>query len=542
MRVAEALAHGLDALGVEVLFGLAGDANLLMLHALLEKGDVEYVAAAHEAASVAMASGYAHVTGKVGVATVTHGPGLTNTVTALVEAVKSSMPVVLISGDTPTIAEQHLQNIPQRALIESTGAGFQAARTAETVVEDLAVAARRALVEGRPVVLNVPVEMQDEDVNYNPPVPYSPPQPRLVDLDALDAALGVLVSARRPILLAGRGALGAREALVELARRLGAPLATSLRAKDLFASEDTSLGIFGSLSSPATLEVIGRSDCIVAFGASLNFHTTVSGSLLDGKAVVHCEIDPRQIGRFQPVEVGVTGDVRTVAETMLTWLDEAEIVPSDFADEAASVLAAHAVVPSELSTDTTIDIRTFVREFDAMLPPARQLVFDGGRFIIETARNLHVPEPTHFVWPLGFGSIGLGVSHAVGAAFGRRDVATVAIVGDGGFMMGGIADIHTAVTHGLGLIVLIFNDQSYGAEYIQLKNRGLDPRLSRNDWPEFSPLVRALGATAFVVRCPDDLGPLRELLDTRAAGDTVVVDVRLDPELVPDKYDPDRLT
>src|SRR5690606_36221543 len=116
-----------------------------------------------------MAQGWARVAGKVGVAAVTHGPGLTNTVTALVEGVKAGTPMVLLVGDTPATDREHAQNINQSALVAATGAGFEQLRSPETVAEDLARVFYRAHVEHRPIVLNMPVEFQWQEIEYQKP-------------------------------------------------------------------------------------------------------------------------------------------------------------------------------------------------------------------------------------------------------------------------------------------------------------------------------------------------------------------------------------
>src|SRR5690606_26304358 len=128
-----------------------------------------YVAAVHEGSAVLMAQGWARVAGKTGLAAVTHGPGLTNAVTALVEGTKAGTPMVLIAGDTPVIDREHAQNIEQPAMVAATGAGFEPLRAPQTVAEDLSRAFYRAQVERRPIVFNVPVEFQWKEIEYEEP-------------------------------------------------------------------------------------------------------------------------------------------------------------------------------------------------------------------------------------------------------------------------------------------------------------------------------------------------------------------------------------
>ena len=160
----DVVARALVDHGVDTVFGVLGDGNLFIGENLQREHDVTFIGATHEANAVCMAEGWAKATGRLGVATVTHGPGLTNTITALVEGVKNETPMLLVAGDTPIENEQHLQNLDQHALVVATGAGFQAVRNVETIAEDVSSAVRRAHAERRPIVLNIPLNIEWDEV------------------------------------------------------------------------------------------------------------------------------------------------------------------------------------------------------------------------------------------------------------------------------------------------------------------------------------------------------------------------------------------
>ena len=159
-------ARSLADLGLEVVFGLVGDGNLFLIDSLIREFGVCYISAAHESAVVSMADAYARVSGKTGVAIVTHGPGLTNTVTALTEAARNNTRLLLICGDTPSAEREHLQDIHQREVIQATGAGFEEVRASGSIGADLAVAVRRMRTERRPIVLNFPVDIALATASY----------------------------------------------------------------------------------------------------------------------------------------------------------------------------------------------------------------------------------------------------------------------------------------------------------------------------------------------------------------------------------------
>src|SRR5438477_9618919 len=277
LRVHQAIARMLVANGVSTIFGLMGDANMFMIDYFIRECGGTFVAAAHEAGAATMALGYAASSRTIGVCSVTHGPAMVNTATALAHGVKASLPMVLICGDTDTEDRFHTQNIAQREFVIAAGAGFEQLRSVGTVAEDVATVLRRAVAERRPIVLNVPLELDWREADSFEPVQVRFPDPRAVvsSSEDLDDAIGIIAAAKRPIIVAGRGATSpeARDSILKLAARMQAPVATTLKAKDLFHGEPFNLGIFGTVSSPAAVETIMESDCILAFGSSLNTKT-----------------------------------------------------------------------------------------------------------------------------------------------------------------------------------------------------------------------------------------------------------------------------
>ncbi|MGW4340595.1 thiamine pyrophosphate-binding protein [Rhodococcus koreensis] len=299
MKIFQACAQALLDHGVEVMFGLMGDVNMLFVAHYREHGG-DFVPTVHESSAVAMADSRSRFTGRVGVATVTHGLGLSNTITALVEAVRSRSRVVLLTRDTPA-EPTHFQRLDIHSFAAAAGAGYEKVYRKESLVRDLNRSFQRAVAEHRPIVVNIPADLMLDDAGQQPPVrvpvPHSPAVPVL---DDLDAALGVTASAKRPIVLAGRGAVlsGAQQALVALASKLAAPVATSVLAKDLFRGHPANLGICGSMSHSVDSTAIAESDLIISFGASLNVDTTFHGEWVAEKNLVQIDIDPGRFGWY----------------------------------------------------------------------------------------------------------------------------------------------------------------------------------------------------------------------------------------------------
>ena len=533
----DAVAQALVDHGVDTVFGVLGDGNLFIGENLQRQHDVNLVGATHEANAVCMAEGWAKATGRLGVATVTHGPGLTNTIPALVEGVKNETPMLLVAGDTPVENEQHLQNLDQHALVAATGAGFQPVRNVETIAEDVSTAVRRAHAERRPIVVNVPLNIEWDEVDYEPrPALNSPPVRLAPDPDQLESALGIIASSARPVILAGRGAVlsGAREVLIELGDALGAPLATSLLGTGFFSDQPFNLGIHGTLSHEVAGETLAMADCLIVFGASLNFFTTDYQSLLAGKRVVHVNLDPTHIDRHATVAAGVVGDATVVAEAMIALLKEAEHQPSSFRTaDLEKKLQEFDLSDSyeDKSYDGAVDPRTLTRQLDAGLPQDRQVVVDAGRFMLD-ALTMSVPNPRDLVTSHGFGAIGLGMSTAIGAAVAHPTRPTVLCIGDGGYMMGGLTELSTAVHLGLDLIVIVYNDGSYGAEHIQLVTKGMDPAASLHEWPDFCAVAESMGCDTAKIASLDDIDAALEVVKNRQPGRPVLIEASTDPDVV----------
>lgn len=532
MHVYQSIARAVSDHGVETMFGLMGDANLFMVDSFVRDCGGRFVPAAHEGSSVLMALAFSHVAGKVGVATVTHGPALTNCITALTEGVRGHVPMVLLAGDTPVANPRHLQGIDQRELVKTTGAGFEQVRAPDTVGVDIERAFYRAQVERRPIVVNMPSDFMWQETEHEVRVldVFTAPG-GVAEGDILDEAIGMIASARRPLILAGAGAVDARDQLIRLADRLEAPLATTLKAKGLFQDHPYNIDIFGTLSTPAAYELIAQADCIVCFGTGLQDFTTDRGKLMKDKRIVQVDVKPTAIGGGLHPDAALVADAGLTAQTILYWLDEAEIPSSGFTRELdVETLTAHPT-GSDNTADGCVNYVHSLERLEEALPADRILVTDGGRFMTEVWCRISAPDPQSFVVTANFGSIGLGLQEAIGAGLAAPDRPVVVFSGDGGFMMGGINEFNTAVRLGLDLIVIVANDSAYGAEHIQFLDRKMDPSLTQFDWPSFAQVATSLGGQGIEVHSNAELeSAIAALADRKGP---VLIELRLDPHDVP---------
>jgi thiamine pyrophosphate-dependent acetolactate synthase large subunit-like protein len=532
VQVAEAVGRALASLGVDAVFGLLGSGNLTFTNALRDAG-VPFHAARHEGGAICMADGYARVSGRLAACSVHQGPGLTNAVTGLTEAAKSRTPLLVLAADTPAAALRSNFRIDQAGLVEAVGAVAERVHGPATAMADVARAVRRARVERRAVVLNLPLDAQAADCEPElpPAAPeLAPPRPAAT---AVDALARLLAEARRPAIVAGRGAVlaGAGPALRELGEASGAVLATSAVANGLFAGDPYALGIAGGFSSPLASRLLGEADAVVAFGAALNQWTTRHGTLIaSGARVAQVDLDGDAIGAHRPVELGVVGDARETAEALVAALDAA-VGAGRRTEALAAEIAAGGWRDQPYEDGAAagrLDPRTLSIALDDMLPLERTVVVDSGHFMGWPSMYLRMPDAAGFVFPQAFQCVGLGLGNAIGAALARPDRLTVAALGDGGALMA-LPELETLGRLGVPLLVVIYDDAAYGAEVHHFRPMGQAVDLAQFPDTDFAALAEAAGCRGLEARTVDDLEGVRAWLAVRDR--PLVLDARVDPDI-----------
>lgn len=511
----------LDA-GIDTVFGVMGEISIDML-AVLTRGGGRYLPARHESAALAMADGFARASGRIGVATVTYGPGLTNALTGLISAQRHGGRVLLITGQRARLDSQ--QGLDQVALLAPTGIAVVTVTTQEEVRGSIARALAAIEATGRSVVLNYRDQAVETPFRTAHRADASvaeattpPPAAARHSADALARAAELIARSQRPVILAGRGAIHAREALVALADATGAALLTSLMAKGLFGAHPAHLGLSGGFATQDGRACMGEADQVIAFGASLNPWTTLMGEGYPQARLIQIDSDPAAFARsgIAPA-VAIHGDAGAVAESLLdSRRSRGPAMPW------WGRTAAHAESPFGLGG---ADPRGICRALDAVLPRERVLVTDAGHFFEAPIAELSVPDADAFLWTAGFGAIGCGLGTAIGAAVARPDRLCVLFIGDGGLMMN-LGDLDTAVRAGIRLLVVVMDDAAYGAEVKHLDHRGLPAALAQFREIDFAAVGRSLGLEALTLAGPDDVKALPDRL--ARCGGPLLAHVRLD--------------
>lgn len=535
MRVAEAIGAALPDLGVTDAFGLIGSGNFAVTEAMVRRG-VRFVGARHECAAVSMADAYARVSGRVGVATVHQGPGLTNATTALAEAAKARTPLVVVAADTSAGAVRSNFAMDQAGLAAAVGAVAERAGSPASAIDDLSRAWGRAVGERRAVLFSLPLDIQAAEAPRAEIAPPALPAPPAPAPEGIRRVADLLAQARAPVIVAGRGAVlaAAGPALQALGERAGALLATSANGHGLFAGNRWALGISGGFAPPTSARLLREADVVLAFGASLNMWTTRHGELIGpGARVVQVDVEADAVGGHRPVDVGLVADARLAAEALAAELDRrGHPGPGLRREEVARAIAAGAWrhVPHEDASDgDRIDPRTFSKALEELLPAERLVAVDSGHFMGWPPMYLSVPDAAGFVFTQSFQSIGLGLSSAIGAAVARPDRLTVACLGDGGALMAA-GEFETLVRLRLPMLVVVYNDAAYGAEVHHFGPQGHPVDLVRYPDPDLAGLARGVGAGAATVRSLDDLEALEKWLERR--DEPFVLDVKVVPDVV----------
>ncbi|MDE2142134.1 MAG: thiamine pyrophosphate-binding protein [Elusimicrobia bacterium] len=528
----------LEREGVRHVFGIPGGPIIPLYEAMHARGVMTPVLAKHEGGAAFMADAYARATGRVGVCCTTTGPGATNALTGLAVSQADQVPVLLLTAQVPT--RQFGMGAFQESSPEISDivALFKPVTKWSTMLHHpsrmgaTARAALRIMQTGRPgpVHLSLPLDYITQPVadELIPPARYRPGI-ELFDRSSVREAVGLLLAARRPAILAGAGVNVSRAwtALRALAERLDLPVATSFRAKGCLPEDHPlSLGVLGPSGSPDVRErLLGpETDLLLVVGSSLGEVTSCGfDERLAGKSLLQIDVDPAVIGRNFPVAVGLTGDARSVLVEMLHETGRR----LDRAGGAPAVRPAPPAVPDEPTPrehSAGYLPQTLLKELRRCLPADAMLFVDNGSIRSWVGRHFPVLRENSFFVNMGLASMGYAVAGAVGAQLACPERVVVALAGDAAFAMNGM-EVHTAVECGAPVIWVIVNNGGHGMIYHgerALYGGRFHSSVFRRPLDVVS-VARGLGAAAFRVERPGQLA--EAMAAARALRAPAVIDV-----------------
>jgi acetolactate synthase-1/2/3 large subunit len=540
MRAVDAVMECLKAEGVEVVFGYPGGANLPTYDAFVDAG-IKHVLVRHEQGGGHAAEGYAKATGKVGVCLATSGPGATNLVTAITNAMMDSTPVVFLTGQVRTellgtdgfqeadmlgitmpivkhsFLIQHPNEIP-RAIHEA----FHIART------------------GRPgpVVVDIPQDLSRAEIDYEPVTDVRLPgyQPTTEgNQKQIRQAAKALASARRPVIYAGGGVINAdaSEELTALVRADRFPVTCTLMGLGAYPAPDPQwLGMLGMHGTRAANYAIDEADLVCCIGA--RFDDRVTGKLSEfapRAKFIHIDVDPAEISKNVPAHIPIVGDAKNVLTKLVAEYRALKPDPSRLEEWWQRIDAWRERHPLRYddSDDREIKPQFMIEALYEATGGNAIVTSDVGQHQMWAAQYFHFTRPRQWINSGGLGTMGFGLPAAVGAQVGRPDETVICITGDGSVQMN-IQELATCAQEGIPIKVFIMNN-GYLGMVRQWQELFWDRRYSHVDmgqYPDFVKLAEAYGCTG--LRFDDKTTLVDDMKGALALDGPVVVDVRVTQE------------
>jgi acetolactate synthase-1/2/3 large subunit len=526
------IAHCLKQEGVTKVFGQCGHTNYALIDACHKLG-IEYVSFRHEQMAAHAADAYFRVSHKLAVVNVHLSPGMTNALTGVVTAAADSTPMVVICGNTPSYhhAREPHQGIRFHA-DASQGDIYRPISKRVWRIDDakyLTDVMPRALnvaQTGRPgaVLLDVPMDVFSQQISAEPVTVARRPNygKAAGDPRGIAAAADLLGRASSPLIFAGNGATlsEASAELVQVAEHLGAPVATTLMAKGIFPEDHAlSLGMTGIWGTRAANDLARSADVILAVGTGFGEADCSSWNpqytfAIPPTKLIQIDIDPQEIGKIYPVDVGIVGDAQATLAELREALGARQVKPS--AAHARTVAAAKAEWAKELAREqrnsgTPIHPARLLNEISRVASPDTIFVTDVGWNKNGAGQQLVARQPQRFITSGGMATMGFAPAAAIGAKIGAPDKPVMCLVGDGGFLSV-VGALTTSVELGIPVVWVLFNNfcfstiRTVGTTYF---NNAYGTEFTTPDGkpynPDFVQLARAFGIEAARVQAPDDL-------------------------------------
>ena len=546
LKAGEAVIELLRQEGVSHIFGIVGSSFLDILDPLYDDASMQFIGVRHEQGAALMADGFSRISGAPSVCLATNGPGVLNLTYGIGSAYVAHSPVVVLA---PSASRDHqyrnsTQEFDQVALFKPiTKASFPVNK-----IERLPDAIRQAFriaTSGKmgPVMVDIPRDLlpgAEIDLDLLPPESYRSGQTRARgDRNLIDKAARTLLSAQRPVILAGGGIQwsNAGEEVSRLADLIGAAVVTSYGRADAIPNDHPMfLGHLGRLGSEEAIEAIRQADVILAAGTRLSQSTTFyDNRFIPADAqIVQIEIDPQELGRNYPVTVGIEGDAKAVLEDLLERMRADEPRPNpQWVSEIEDLAARRA---DRLNGEGRLSYlplkpQRVYAELRKVMPRDAIIALDAGLAPNFGQDRLNFYEPRSLITSLDLGGLGFSFPASLGAKFAAPDRPVVNFNGDGGFLFNA-QEFATAVRYNLKVVTVIMNNSCWGSEKAY-QRYAFDERYVGADTnnPRFDRYAELFGGTGFYVERPEDVGDA--LLEALKTDGPSIIEIPTDPDEMP---------
>ena len=541
MSGASSLVKSLESAGVDVMFGIPGGAILPAYDPIFDSS-IRHILVRHEQGAGHAATGYAQVTGRVGVCIATSGPGATNLVTPLADAAMDSVPMVAITGQVPSNA------IGTDAFQEADIRGITMPFTKHNYLITDPDQIPRAIAEafyiassGRPgpVLVDIAKDALQKETDFNWPkelsLPGYRPQLEPVSQSILDAA-ALIAQSSKPVLYVGGGVIkaNASKELLQLAELLGVPVVTTLMARGAFPdSHPLHYGMPGMHGTVGAVTALQKSDLLITLGA--RFDDRVTGKLSTfavNAKVIHADIDPAEIGKNRFADVPVVGDLkRTIAALIPAVKAEFAKKAPDYSAWNASMNKLRATYPLgyDLPKDGSLSPQYVIERLSALTGPEAIYVAGVGQHQMWASQFVKYENPRTWLNSGGLGTMGYAVPAAMGAKVGAPDTPVWAIDGDGCFQMTN-QELVTCALNNIPIKVAIINNESLGMvrqwQTLFYEGRYSNTSLESKRIPDFVKLADAMGCIGLTCDRPEDVDSIIKKANS-INDQPVVVDFRV---------------
>ena len=494
----EALIRGLEAYGVDTIFGIPG-VHTLELYRGLGDSPIRHVTPRHEQGAGFMADGYARVSGRPGVCFIISGPGMTNIATAMGQAYSDSVPMLVISSVTQSDSlgkgEGHLHELPdQRALISGVAAFSHTVRN----VEELPGLLARAFevfdaARPRPVHIEIPIDLlgaNADGVVIKRAARATPPEP---DPAAIDQAAEWLRKAESIAVVIGGGAQDVPDLVRALAERLGAPVALTIDGKGLLPPDHPLLaGTF--VAFEPWRKVMNDAEVTLAIGTELgetDFDFYRDGGPRVGGKLIRVDIDPGQIDMNLKADLGIVGDAGVVIERLLVALGDDHRDATGAAETAARVVRESGALHADWMDRHRPYYAAIAEAFSdpVIVGDSTQPVYSANNFF-----NATVPR-SYFTSSTGYGTLGYGLPAAIGAKLAAPERPVICVAGDGGFLFS-VNELVSGVEAATGVAIILWNNESYLTIKEFMEQGQIKPEGTITCSPDFQMLAKACGCEA----------------------------------------------
>ncbi|WP_408011429.1 sulfoacetaldehyde acetyltransferase [Pseudalkalibacillus sp. A8] len=541
MTPSEAIVETLVAEGVTHISGILGSAFMDMLD-LLPTAGIRFIGVRHEQSAAHMEDAYTRVSGTAGVVIGQNGPGITNMVTSVAAANQAHTPMVVISpsAGTPTVGWDGFQECDQVSVFKAITKETVRVTHPGRVADCLRTAFRIAYAERGPVLFDIPRdyfygEVEDQILQ---PHQYRVDARGCGSTESLDRAADLLSKAEYPVIISGRGTVDSDgiEAVKAIAEHLTAPVAVSYMHNDAFPDDNPlAVGPIGYMGSKAAMNTLKKADVVLAIGTRLSVFGTLPGYDIDyfpkNAQIIQIDINPRNIARTHPVEVGIIGDAREASLEIMKRLKS--LIPTRKQNKERLLEVTNEkqkweeeLIELAMKDGNPINPRRALLELAKVLPENAIVSTDIGNVSSTANAYLKFKQSRKHIAALTFGNTGFAYPSALGAKLAEPDCPVLAIVGDGAWGMS-LHEVSTAVEENIPVIACVFNNGAWCAEkknQVDFYNNRFVGADIQN--PDFAEVARSMGAVGIRVEKAEELGPVIE--KAIVSNQPTVIDIQVD--------------